>query len=83
MVGSFKKRGRRKVLQLQAISVEFEGRDPEIRSQGVAALKLKNSRGNTEENRRARKSELAVFAVKKKGKKSNKKHVQTLGDHAL
>lgn len=64
----------------KAISVEFGGHDPVIRSQGVASQQLINSGGKAEENRRARKSELAVFAVKR-GKKGNKKHVQTQGDH--
>lgn len=67
----------------KAISAEFEGHDPVIRSQGVATLQLINSGGNTEENRRARKSELAVFAVKRWGGKGNKKHVQSQGDHEV
>lgn len=77
------KKEEKKYYNYKAISVGFEGRDPEIHSQGVATLQLIDSGGNTEENRRARKSELAVFAVKRKKKKSNKKHVQTQGDQEV
>lgn len=85
MVGLFKKKKKKKYYNYKAISVGFEGRDPEIHSQGVATLQLIDYGGNTEENRRARKSELAVVALKrkKKKKKSNKKHVQTQGDQEV
>lgn len=67
LVGLLKKE-EKKHYNYKAISVGFEGHDPVIRSQGVATQQLINSRGNTKENRRARKSELAVFAVKRRGK---------------